>query len=128
MTISKLDEPKRPLETEETARSAHEDGNRFFLKWFVVGGLVAFVTFVTLLLAGIGGVRMPPDIWMTFRFLGMFVLPFLLTLGGVPAAIQIANSQPWKRSAVIAFVVCATSWVVIVGVVLFGPSIFGWSW
>jgi hypothetical protein len=56
------------------------------------------------------------------------VLPILLTLGGVPAAIQIARGNAWKKTASIALVVCFTSWVVIVGIDFLGLSVFGWSW
>lgn len=114
--------------SEDTARSGRANGFRFFLAWFVLGGSVALVTFVMLVFAGIGGFRTPPDTWVTFHLLGLFVLPFLLTLGGVPAAIQIAHGHAWKKTAWTAFVVCAATWLVIVGVVFFGPSIFDWSW
>lgn len=112
---------------ENTSRSARARGFRFFLGWFVVGGLVALVTFVMFLIAAIGGVSAPPDIWMFFYSLGIVVLPILLTLGGVPAAIQIARGKAWRKTASVALAVCVTSWVVVVGVVLLAPSILGWS-
>lgn len=116
------------LDSENTARSARANGFRFFLGWFIAGGSVALVTFVMFVIAGIGGVSAPPDIWMLFRMLGLFVLPPVLTLGGVPAAIQITHGKAWKKSALIALAVCAISWLILVGVVFFGPTVFGWSW
>jgi hypothetical protein len=116
------------VNSENTTRSARADGFRFFLAWFVAGGSVALVTSVMFVIAGIGGVWTPPDTWVIFHRLGMIVLPFLLTLGGVPAAIQIARGHAWKKTALIAFAMCVTSWLVLVGVVFLGPSVFGWSW
>ena len=116
------------MNSENTERTGPADGFRFFLKWFLVGALVAALTYVVLAIAAIGGVSTPPDIWVLCISLGMVVLPFLLMLGGVPAAIQIARGREWKRAAKIAFVMCAASWLVIVGVVFLGPFIFGWKW
>ena len=114
--------------TEDAGRSARASGYRFFFSWFFVGGLLALATFVMFLMAAIGGVSTPPGIWVIFWGLGLVGLPVLLALGGLPAAIQISHGNEWKRTALISLAVCITSWVVIVGVVFLGPSIFGWSW
>ena len=111
-----------------SAHYGRKDGFRFFLAWFLAGGSVALVTWVLMAIAGMGGVWTPPDTWATFHLLGLVVLPFLLILGGVPAASRISRGLAWKKTAAISLAVCVASWLVIVGVVFFGPSIFGWSW
>ena len=113
---------------ENMARAARASGFRFFLAWFCVGGFLGLATFMMFLMAAIGGVSTPPGIWMIFWGLGLVPLPVLLALGGLPAAIQISHGDAWKKTAYISLAVCVASWVVIVGVVFLGPSIFGWSW
>ena len=117
-----------PKETESTARDAHKDGVRFFFAWFLAGGVVALVTWVMMAMAGMGGVWTPPDAWLFFHRLGLTVLPLLLIFGGVPTAERISRGLAWRKTAAISVAVCVTAWVVIVGVVFFGPSLFGWSW
>ena len=117
------------MHSDSTARSARAQGIRFFLAWFLVGGFVGLLTFVFLMFAAMGGVWTPPGVWLFFLSIGTLVLPIMLALGGLPAAIQIAQGQAtWKRTARISLAVCVTSWVVVVGVVFLGPSVFGWSW
>ena len=89
---------------------------------------MGLMTFVMFLVAGIGGVSTPPGAWLIFWALGTFALPILLALGGLPAAIKIARSEAWKKTAWTTLAVCATSWVLLAGIVFLGPSIFGWSW
>jgi uncharacterized protein with PQ loop repeat len=115
-------------DSKNTARSARAKGIRFFFTWFFVGGTVAFVTFMVLMFAAMGGAWMPPGPWLSFHALGILVLPILLTFGGVPAAIRIAQGKAWKKTARVSLAVCVISWTVILGIVLLGPSIFGWSW
>lgn len=103
-------------------------GLLFFLAWFVCGGLAAANTVPWLLLYTIGGVSTPPAIWSLCLFLGVIVLPILLPLGGVPAAIRIARGRPWEKVALLAFAVCATAWLLLAGTVFWGPSVFGWTW
>jgi len=114
--------------TARAARAARASGYRFFFLWFFVGGLLALMTFVMFLMAAVGGVSTPPGIWMIFWGLGLVALPVLLALGGLPAAVQISHGREWKKTALITLAVCIASWVVIAGIVFFGPSIFGWSW
>jgi hypothetical protein len=115
-------------EKEDTSRSARASGFRFFLAWFFVGGILGLATFTMFLMAAMGGVSTPPGIWMIFWSLGLVALPFLLALGGLPAAIQMSNGKEWRKTALMSLAVCITSWVVIAGVVFLGPSILGWSW
>lgn len=104
------------------------EGLVFFALWFLVGGAVSAWTTDLFIIASIGGVFEPPAIWSLFRDLGLVALPFLLIFGGAPVAIQIMRGQPWQKIAVIAFAICATTWLVHMVVVIWGPPTWGWSW
>jgi hypothetical protein len=103
-------------------------GLAFFLFWFLFGGAVAAWTADLFIMASMGGVFEPPAIWSFARDIGLTVLPILLVFGGAPAAIQIMRRRPWRMAAVVAFAICATTWLVLMVVVVWGPPLWGWSW
>ena len=116
------------MNSEDTPRSARAKAIGFFLVWFIAGGLLGLMTFLIFLMAAIGGVSTPNSIWLIFWALGTYILPILLALGGLPAAIQIAQGEEHKKTALITLAVSVTSWLVLAGIVFLGPPIFGWSW
>lgn len=93
------------------------------LAWFVVGGAVGGATAILFAIGSLGGVSTPPAYWWVFVKLGIFLLPPLLALGGIPAAIQLARDKPWMPAAAVAFVVDVVAWLVImVGWTVGAPS------
>ena len=100
----------------------------FLAVWLFVGGAISAWTVDLFLMASMGGVFEPPALWSLARDFGVVVLPLLLILGGVPATIQIMRGRPWKRTAVITFATCATTWLALMVVVIWGPPIWGWAW
>ena len=103
------------------------EGLVFFALWFLVGGGVIAWTMELFIMASMGGVFEPPAIWTFARDFGFVALPFL-PFGGAPAAIKIMRGRPWKIAAVVAFAICATIWVALMLVVIWGPPVWGWSW
>jgi hypothetical protein len=96
-----------------------------FLAWFILGGSLALWTLGMFALGLMGGSGMLSPIWWTCLRLGEAVLPILLPFGGVPAAIQLGRGRKWKKIALVSFAVCATTWIVLAGVVIFWRSRFG---
>lgn len=103
-------------------------GLAFFALWFVAGGIVTVWTTDLFLMVSMGGVFKPPAIWSLARDIGLVALPFLLVFGGAPAAIQILRGRSWHTAAVVALSTCATTWLVLMVVVIWGPRTWGWSW
>lgn len=103
-------------------------GLGFLLAWMVVGGVATSLTLRHFSPYLIGGFSEPPLIFWICLNLGFFVLPILLIFGGIPAAILIMRNRRWKPAAIISFVVAVTTWAVLTFVVVFGPSVWGWTW
>ncbi|WP_338466245.1 hypothetical protein RXV95_11810 [Novosphingobium sp. ZN18A2] len=100
----------------------------FFAGWFLLGAAVATATLWEFVIASIGGVFDPPVVWTLARDIGSLVLPLLLSLGGIPAAVQIWRRRPWKMAALVSLATCALAWFVFVFLVLWAPGVFGWTW
>jgi hypothetical protein len=103
-------------------------GLGFLFGWGAVGWAVTSLTlqhFFPYLLTGFSA---PPEIFWVCLHLGIYVMPFLLILGGVPGAIQLMRRRPWKAAAIVSFTICATTWAVLTFIVVFGPSVWGWTW
>jgi hypothetical protein len=84
------------------------DALGFFLGWFVLGGVVGFLTFAWFSLGA--GLGWPTRLVSAVTSLALFVLLPVLALGGLPASIQMAHGRPWKTHAKVAAVVCAAMW------------------
>ena len=100
----------------------------FFFFWFLVGGVITAWTTDLFIMASMGGISKPPAIWSIARDLGLMALPLLLIFGGAPSAIQIMRGRSWRMVAVVTFAICATTWLALMVVVIWGPPIWGWSW
>lgn len=98
-------------------------GFLFGLAWFLVGGAVGGSTAILFAIGSLGGVTTPPAYWWVFVKLGIFLLPPLLALGGIPAAIQIGHGRPWIKFALVAFAIDVVAWIVIMtGWLMGSPS------
>ena len=92
-------------------------GLGIFFLWFVLGGAVTF--FSSFFFFPIGGISTPPAIWYLAQSLAMKVMPFILMLGGIPAAIQKMRGRPWRNAAAFSFGICAITWGIIMLALLF---------
>lgn len=109
-------------------RSETRNGLGFFFLWAVVGSAVTIGTLGIFFPYLIGGYGEPPRIFWICLNLGFTAMPILLIFGGLPAAIQMIRGRPWQTAALASFALCITTWAALTFVVVFGPSIWGWTW
>lgn len=99
-----------------------------FVVWFLIGGFMWLVLYSSIAMAMLGGNATPPLLWRMSRDFGVFVLPVIMTLGGVPAAAQILRGNPVTKAVGIAAVVCFLAWLGTWFMVFAAPDVFGWWW
>ncbi len=99
-----------------------------FGAWFLAGGFVWAILYESISLAMLGGNYTPPLAWRLSRDFGIFVLPFIMTFGGVPTAIQIARGKPAGPIFVFTAAACIALWGATWFMVFAAPDVFGWWW
>jgi hypothetical protein len=88
-------------------------GILFGVAWFLVGGAVGGATAILFAIGSLGGITTPPAYWWVFVKLGVFLVPPLLSLSGIPPAIRIAKERPWIKLAAFLFAFDVVTWLVI---------------
>ncbi len=81
----------------------------FAAVWFAVGWAVAQLLFATYFDMALWGGEGKSGLWKATLNFGLTVLPVMLLLGGLPAAIQIWRGRPYRTAMLVPLIICFAS-------------------
>ena len=98
-------------------------GILFGTVWAAIGGGIGVATASLFAIGSLGGIQTPPAYWWFFVKMGVFVVPPVLVLSGVPAAVLIARRRRWGKVALISLGGAVLFWgVTMTGFMIGAPS------